>query len=157
MIRGIVMALIISLSGAGSIVYLTAASPLFKEEPNMVFGLIGLFDGAVLILILAAIACGKYGDAAPQEDAFGEGNSQKNEKTADFVKDHEFDDDISDLPFNKDLYDEHIPEMSSLYEASASFHTRKYLQKSGRSGKVYDEMSGSESQDIIGSIRPTVM
>lgn len=59
------MALIISLSGVGSIIYLSASKPFFKEEPNMVFGLIGLFDGAVLILILAGIACGKYGDAAP--------------------------------------------------------------------------------------------
>ena len=98
------------------------------------------------------IAMGKYGDVAPQEDTFGEGNSQKNEKTADFVKDHEFDDDIVDVPFNKDLYDEHIPEMSEAHEQS-SFHTKRNLHRSGRSGKVYDDLT-TDDDEIIGSIRP---
>ena len=53
--------------------------------------------------------------------------------------DHGFEDDIPEVPYFKDIYDEHIPEMSSDREAS-SFHTRKYLQKSSRrSGKVYDD------------------
>jgi len=43
----------------------------------MVFGLIGLFDIVVLVFILIMIWMGKYGDAAPQEDTFGDGNSQK--------------------------------------------------------------------------------
>jgi len=44
----------------------------------MVFGLIGLFDVLVLVLILISIMLGKYGDPAPQEDTFdGEGNSMK--------------------------------------------------------------------------------
>jgi len=79
----------------------------------MVFGLIGIFDVMVLVFILVMIAMGKYGDAPPQEDAFGEGKSDKNEgATADFIKDEEGYDDVADVPFNKDLYDELIPEMS---------------------------------------------
>ena len=106
----------------------------------------------VLIFILAMIALGKYGDAAPQEDTFGEGNSQKNEKdTADFQKEEEYDDDIPDVPLYKDIYEEHIPEMSSDREAS-SFHTKRFLHKSGRSGRVFSE-SVTEDEDIVGSIR----
>lgn len=113
MIRGIVMALIIALSSVGGILYLQISKVFFVKAPNMVFGLIGIFDVIVLVFILIMIAMGKYGDAPPQEDAFGEGNSQKNEgATADFVKDHEFDDDVADVPFNKELYDELIPEQS---------------------------------------------
>lgn len=41
----------------------------------MVFGLIGLFDALTLVFIVIMIAMGKYGDLAPQEDPFGEGNS----------------------------------------------------------------------------------
>lgn len=106
----------------------------------MVFGLIGLFDAATLVFISIMIVMGKYGDAAPQEDTFGEGNSQKIEAgTADFVKDeNDFGDDIPDVPFSKDLYDEHIPELSSYREESASFHTRRYLDKSGKT-RVYDD------------------
>lgn len=70
----------------------------------MVFGLIGIFDILVLVFIITMILLGKYGDVAPQED-IGEGGSQQNEKTADFVKDHEFDDDIPDVPFFRDIYD----------------------------------------------------
>ena len=45
------------------------------------------------------ILIGKYGDIAPQEDTLEVGISQKNEgDTADFVKDHEFDDNIPDVP-----------------------------------------------------------
>lgn len=81
------MALIIALSGFGGIIYLQLSKLFFKINPNMVFGLLGAFDALVLIFILIAIAFGKYGDPAPQEDTFGEGNSQKNEnQTADFEK-----------------------------------------------------------------------
>merc|ERR1739848_965371 len=95
MIRGIIMALIISLSNVGGILYLQSTKPFFSFAPNMVFGILGLYDVLVLIFILIMIALGKYGGPAPQEDDVGEGNSQKNEGgTADFVKDHIFDDDI---------------------------------------------------------------
>ena len=52
--------------------------------------------------------------------------------------DHGFEDDIPEVPYFKDIYDEHIPEMSSDREAS-SFHTKRFLHKSGRSGQVYDD------------------
>ena len=77
MIRGIVMALIIALSGLGGIIYLQLSKIFFSTAPNMVFGLIGLFDALVLLFIAVMIALGKYGDAPPQEDTFQEGNSQK--------------------------------------------------------------------------------
>lgn len=161
MIRGIVMALIISLSSLGGVIYLQVSKPFFETAPNMVFGFIGIFDIIVLVFILICIALGKYGDIAPQEDTFGEGNSQKHEKgTADVVKndDRGFDDDIPEVPYFKDIYDEHIPEMSSEREAS-SFHTKKFLHKSGRSSRhVYDDClsDGDEQNDIIiGSIRQT--
>ena len=123
----------------------------------MVFGLIGLFDAAVLVFIVIMIVLGKYGDAPPQEDSFCEGNSQKLEAgTADFVKDHDFGDDIPDVPFSKDLYDEHIPELSSYREESASFHTKRFLDKSGRT-RVYDDSDlGSTRRDgsaLVGTIR----
>ena len=80
--------------------------------------------------------------------------------------DHGFDDDIPDVPKFKDIYDEHIPEMSSDREAS-SFHTRgagsKFMHKSGRSGKVHDDAgnySDGDSHDndiFVGSIRQTDM
>ena len=55
--------------------------------------MIAIFDVIVLVFVVSMILIGKYGDVAPQEDTFGEGNSQKNEgATADFIKDHEFDD-----------------------------------------------------------------
>lgn len=85
MIRGIIMALIISFSGIGGIIYLQISKLFFTTAPNMVFGLIAIFDALVLVFIVICIMLGLYGDVAPQEDTFGEGNSQKNEKaTADF-------------------------------------------------------------------------
>ena len=63
--------------------------------------MIGAFDALTLLFIIAMILLGKYGDAAPQEEGAldEEGNSQKNEgATAEFVKDHEFDDNIPDVP-----------------------------------------------------------
>ena len=153
MIRGIVMALIIFGSGVGGIVYLQISKLFFKSAPNMVFGLIGLFDLAVLVFIVIMIALGKYGDIAPQEDTFGEGNSQKNEKTADFVKDQEYDNDIPDVPFGHDLYDEHIPEMSEQFENS-SYHTRRFGGKKSKvHGEDMTEDLESEEQDFIGSIK----
>ena len=87
MIRGIIMALIISFSGIGGILYLQISKVFFETAPNMVFGVIALFDALVLVFICVCIMFGLYGDQAPQEDTFGEGNSQKNEKaTADFMK-----------------------------------------------------------------------
>lgn len=156
MIRGIVMALIISLSGLGGLIYLQISKVFFTTAPNMVFGVIGLFDALVLVLIVISIMAGWYGGPPPQEDTFEDGNTIKNENaTADFVKDHDFDDDIPDVPLYKDIYDEHIPEMSSDREAS-SFHTKRYLQESGRQGahrsRVY---SDSEDNDFIGTIRAT--
>ena len=62
MIRGIIMSLIISLSGIGSVVYLQVQKVLFNDYPNMVFGVIGIGDILVLILILTSIFLGKYGD-----------------------------------------------------------------------------------------------
>lgn len=159
MIRGIVMALIIALSGIGGILYLQISKLFFTSAPNMVFGVIGLFDILVLILIIVAIMMGKYGDVAPQEDD-GAGSKEQNVTADDFAKDHAFDDDIPDVPYFRDIYEEHIPEMSSDREAS-SFHTkRQFLQKSHRSGsKVYDELHregmSHDDSEIIGSIRQT--
>lgn len=65
MIRGIIMALIISLSGLGGVIYLQVSKPFFETAPNMVFGFIGIFDALVLVFILVSIALGKYGDIAP--------------------------------------------------------------------------------------------
>jgi len=45
----------------------------------MVFGVIGLFDALALVLVVICIVLGKYGDPAPQEDTFEEGNSIKKE------------------------------------------------------------------------------
>ena len=131
MIRGIVMSLIISISACGSILYLQISKIFFVSAPNMVFGVIGLFDALTLAFILIMIFLGKYGDAPPQEDTFGAGNSQKNEdQTGDYEKhDGVFDDDIPEVPFSKDLYDEWIPEMSSEREAS-SFHTKSKVDES---------------------------
>lgn len=79
MIRGIMTALIISLSGLGGVIYLQVSKPFFDTAPNMVFGWIGIFDVLVLVFILLMIMLGKYGDVAPQIDTFGEGNSNKDE------------------------------------------------------------------------------
>lgn len=65
MIRGIVMALIIALSGLGGIIYLQLSKIFFTTAPNMVFGLIGLFDALVLVFIVIMIVLGKFGDAPP--------------------------------------------------------------------------------------------
>ena len=65
MIRGIIMALIISLSGVGGVIYLQISKLFFETAPNMTFGLIGIFDLMVLVFILIMIAMGKYGDVAP--------------------------------------------------------------------------------------------
>ena len=62
MIRGIVMSLIISISGIGAILYLQIQKVLFEMYPNMVFRLIGIFDLIVLVFILICICLGKYGD-----------------------------------------------------------------------------------------------
>ena len=59
------MALIISLSGLGGVIYLQVSKPFFETAPNMVFGFIGIFDALVLVFILVSIALGKYGDIAP--------------------------------------------------------------------------------------------
>ena len=74
--------------------------------------------------------------------------------TADFVEDHKFDDDIPDVPHFRDIYEEHIPEMSSDREAS-SFHTKRhFLNRSG--SKVEDYLRSShDDSEIIGSIRQT--
>mmetsp|Transcript_27664 Transcript_27664/g.34357 ORF Transcript_27664/g.34357 Transcript_27664/m.34357 type:complete len:164 (+) Transcript_27664:1331-1822(+) len=108
MIRGIVMALIVSLSSLGSILYLQVSKQFYDSAPNMVFGILGLFDAVVLVFIVICIFMGKYGDPAPQEDTFGEGNSMKQEdQTADFQKDDEYlDDDFPDVPLYQDIYDE---------------------------------------------------
>ena len=76
MIRGITNALFLSLSAAGGILYQQITKPFFETAPNMVFVWIGIFDVMVLIFIVIMIYLGKYGDAAPQEDTDGEGNSQ---------------------------------------------------------------------------------
>lgn len=59
------MALIIALSGVGGIIYLQLSKIFLTTAPNMVFGLIGLFDAVILVFIVVMIAMGKYGDAAP--------------------------------------------------------------------------------------------
>ena len=88
------MSLIICFSGLGGILYLQTSKVLFADHTNFaVYGMIAIFDVIVLVFVVSMILIGKYGDVAPQEDTFGEGNSQKNEgATADFIKDHEFDD-----------------------------------------------------------------
>ena len=138
MIRGIVMSTIVSLSSAGSIVYLQVTKPFYDSAPNMVFGWLGIFDGIVLIGIVICIWLGYYGDPAPQEDTFGEGNSMKQENnTADFIKDEDYlDDDIPDVPFFQDIYEEQIPELSSAHEAS-SYNPRARKERLG--SKVHDD------------------
>ena len=131
MIRGTVMSLICAFASVGSIIYLQVSKPFYESAPNMVFGWIGLFDAVVLILIIVSILLGKYGDPAPQEDTFdvieGGAKSIRNEnQTADFIKDDDYiDDDIPDVPLFQDIYDEHIPEMSS-YREDSSFHTKRF-------------------------------
>ena len=63
MIRGIIMALIISLSGLGGVIYLQVSKPFFETAPNMVFGFIGIFDALVLVFILVSIANGQVWSA----------------------------------------------------------------------------------------------
>ena len=65
MIRGIVMALIISFSGIGGILYLQISKLFFTTAPNMVFGVLAIFDALVLIFIVICIMLGLYGDPAP--------------------------------------------------------------------------------------------
>ena len=153
MIRGIVMALIIALSGFGGIIYLQLSKIFFKSAPNMVFGLIGIFDVLVLVFIVVMISLGKYGGPPPQEDTFQDGNSQKNEGgTADFIKDHDFNDDIPDVPFSKDLYDELIPELPSYREETASIHSKPLRGNS----RVYDDSdlySSRHDNTLIGTVR----
>ena len=52
MIRGIIMALIISFSGIGGIIYLQVSKLFFTTAPNMVFGIIAIFDALVLVFIV---------------------------------------------------------------------------------------------------------
>lgn len=74
--------------------------------------------------------------------------------TADFIKDHDFEDDIPDVPFAKDLYDELIPEKSSHMEESASYYTRGFLNKNGQSRAYDDSDLGSTRKDeLMGTIR----
>ena len=68
------------------------------------------------------------------------------------MKDHEFDDDIPDVPLFRDIYEEHIPEMSSEREAS-SFHTKRFTTKLGKSGKLVAEDYYPDDSQIVGSIR----
>ena len=154
MIRGIILALIAGASSFGSIVYLQISKQFYESAPNMVFGWMGIFDGFVLIMIVIAVFLGYYGNPPPQEDTFGEGNSMKQEnQTADFIKDEDYiDDDIEPVPMYQDIYDEHIPEMSSSYEAS-SFHTRRHKFGS----KAFDDnelaSSARSGEDIyMGSV-----
>ena len=56
------MSIIISISGAGSVVYLQVQKVLFEQYPNSVFGIIGVGDLLVLIFILISICLGKFGD-----------------------------------------------------------------------------------------------
>ena len=79
MVRGIVLSIIASASSFGSILYLLCTKPFYESAPNMVFGWLGIFDGLVLILIVIMVFLGYYGDPAPQEDTFGEGNSMNQE------------------------------------------------------------------------------
>ena len=65
------------------------------------------------------------------------------------------------MPYNYDLYNEQIPEMSSDREAS-SFHTKKHLFRSSRDGgKVGDayydgtETNSDDGGQFVGSIRQT--
>ena len=64
MIRGITMAVIISLSAIGGVVYLQLSKLFYESNVNMVFGLIAAFDGVVLLVILVSIFTGYYGDPA---------------------------------------------------------------------------------------------
>ena len=59
------MALIISLSNVGGILYLQTTKPFFSFAPNMVFGILALYDILVLIFIVIMIMMGKYGGPAP--------------------------------------------------------------------------------------------
>ena len=70
MIRGVMMSLICAVFSIGSIIYLQVTKPFYESHPNMVFGMIGIFDAAMLVFIIFCILMGWYGDAAPQEDTF---------------------------------------------------------------------------------------
>ena len=63
-------------------------------------------------------------------------------------------DDIGEVPMYEDIYDEHIPEMSSSYEAS-SFHTKRTKPKQkGIGSRVYDDndidVTVRSGEDIYG-------
>jgi len=42
----------------------------------------------------------------------------------------DFGDDVADVPFNQELYNELIPEMSEHREESASFYSKNFLAQS---------------------------
>lgn len=117
MIRGIVMALIIAAASLGGVLYLQVSKLFYESNPNMVFGLIAIFDGVSLIAVLICIAFGKYGEPPSQIELEGENDSKANEvgdggHYMDIEPDTGFAGDIPDAPFG-DIYEEHIPEVGS--------------------------------------------
>ena len=142
MIRGIINAVIVCFASIGSIFYLQTSKPFFSTYANMVFGMMGVYDAITLVFIFICMYLGRWGDPAPREDAFNEGNSiQKEDQTADYLKHEDYmDDDLPDVPFFQDIAQEHIPEMNSSYEAS-SVTTKKFVAvaSSHRGSKCFDE------------------
>ena len=62
MVRGIVISIIISISGIGSVTYLQVQKIFFDEYPNSVYAVIAAGDILNLIFILICICLGKYGN-----------------------------------------------------------------------------------------------
>ena len=71
--------------------------------------------------------------------------------TGDFPNDDEYDD-IPDVPFFKDIYDEHIPEMSSEREQTTVRDDTMLIRSQTRVGgsKVNNELFGIDDQ-VMGS------
>ena len=95
----------------------------------MVFGLIALFDLLVLVIIIVSILLGIYGNAPKQEEGEGANGAKTAAEASavenDLGKGTKFDD-IPEVPQFQDLYNEHIPEISSSFEQS-SFHTKRIV------------------------------
>ena len=124
MIRGITMAVMIAVASTGGIIYLQISKLFYTSAPWMIFVLIGLLDIPILIFLLVAIYCGKWGDLPDALDQDDE-DSVENEPGSNINPEEIYlDDGIKDVPIGQDLHDEKIPEVASSHEAT-SYHKSK--------------------------------
>ena len=124
MIRGITMAVMIAVASTGGIIYLQISKLFYTSAPWMIFVLIGLLDIPILIFLLVAIYCGKWGDLPEALDQDDE-DSVENEPGSNINPEEIYlDDGIKDVPIGQDLHDEKIPEVASSHEAT-SYHKSK--------------------------------